>query len=66
MSSGGQQVATGQWRGTTDGTPWMHRALIRILRFTPLWFIYFLMAFSLPVYIRRVRERISLTKTIRG
>ncbi|MBO4427127.1 MAG: hypothetical protein J5771_01395 [Bacteroidales bacterium] len=51
MSSTGQQKATEQWRGTTDGTPWMHRALIRILRFTPLWFIYFIMALTLPFYM---------------
>lgn len=59
MSAGGQKAATGQWRGTTDGTPWMHRALIRLLRFVPLWFIYFLMSFSLPVYMV-VRPRATL------
>ena len=59
MSSRGQQVATEQWRGTTDGTPWMHRALIRILHFTPLWLIYFVMALTLPFYML-VRPRATL------
>lgn len=53
------QPATRQWRGTTDGTPWMHRALIWILRYVPIGVIYFLMATSLPVYMI-VRPRNTL------
>lgn len=39
-----------QWQGRTDGTPFMHRALIALCRVLPLWLLYFLMAFSVPVY----------------
>lgn len=54
-----RQKATLQWRGFTDGTPWMHRALIRLLRYLPISLIYFLMATSLPVYMV-VRPRNTL------
>ena len=61
MPAGRQNVATGQWRGTTDGTPFMHRALIWLLRFIPLWVVYLLMAFSLPVYmIARPRNSLAI------
>ncbi|MBR6415778.1 MAG: hypothetical protein IKS22_06690 [Bacteroidales bacterium] len=40
-----------QWRGTTDGTPWMHRALVGMLRVLPVGLIYFFMGFSIPVYM---------------
>ena len=59
MASSAGQPATRQWRGTTDGTPWMHRALIWILRYVPIGVIYFLMATSLPVYMI-VRPRNTL------
>ena len=29
-----------QWQGTTDGLPWMHRSLICMLRYLPLWLFY--------------------------
>jgi len=54
-----RQKATLQWRGFTDGTPWMHRAIIRLLRYVPISLIYFLMATSLPVYMV-VRPRNTL------
>ena len=59
MTPSAGQPATRQWRGTTDGTPWMHRALIWILRYVPIGVIYFLMATSLPVYMI-VRPRNTL------
>ena len=59
MASSAGQPATRQWRGTTDGTPWMHRALIWILRYVPIGVIYFFMATSLPVYMI-VRPRNTL------
>jgi len=39
-----------QWQGRTDGTPFMHKALIALCRVFPLWLLYFFMAFSVPVY----------------
>lgn len=46
MSEGGRK-----WQGTTDGTSWMHRQLIGMMKVTPLWFVYFLMGFAIPVYM---------------
>ena len=40
-----------QWRGTTDGTPWMHRALVGILKTVPVRVVYFFMGFAIPVYM---------------
>lgn len=40
-----------QWQGTTDGTPWMHRALIRSLAWTGLPFFYAVMALVVPFYM---------------
>ena len=39
------------WRGSTDGTPWMHRALIGLFRFVPLRLMYVVMATAIPVYV---------------
>lgn len=33
-------MADRQWNGATMGNGWMHRNLIRLLRFTPLWLVY--------------------------
>jgi len=44
-------AAAQQWSGKTDGTPWMHRALVRLLAHMPLGFAYFLMCFALPIYM---------------
>ena len=59
MTPSAGQPATRQWLGTTDGTPWMHRALIWMLRYVPIGVIYFFMATSLPVYMI-VRPRNTL------
>ena len=40
-----------QWRGTTDGTPWMHRALVGILKVVPVRVVYFFMGFSIIFYM---------------
>ena len=40
-----------QWQGTTDGTPWMHRALIRLLAWMNLPFFYAVMALVVPFYM---------------
>lgn len=40
-----------QWRGTTDGTPWMHRALIGMLKVLPVRVLYFFMGFSIIFYM---------------
>ena len=40
-----------QWRGTTDGTPWMHRALVGILKVVPVGVVYFLMGFTIIFYM---------------
>ena len=40
-----------QWQGTTDGTPWMQRTLVRILAWMNLPFVYAIMAFVVPYYM---------------
>ena len=39
------------WQGTTDGTPWMQRTLIRLFRFLPLGVLYGCMALVIPFYM---------------
>ena len=39
------------WHGTTDGTPWMQRTLLRLFRFIPLWFVYGVTALVIPFYM---------------
>lgn len=39
------------WKGSTDGTGWMQRALIGIARICPLILIYALMALVIPFYM---------------
>lgn len=39
------------WQGTTDGTTWMHRSIIRLMKLLPLRFFYFFFAvFVVPFY----------------
>lgn len=40
-----------QWQGTTDGTPWMQRTLVRCLGWMNLPFVYSGMAFVVPFYM---------------
>lgn len=40
-----------QWQGTTDGTSWMHRSLIGMMKVIPLWFFYLLMSLAVPFYM---------------
>lgn len=40
-----------QWQGTTDGTPWMQRTLVRTLAWMNLPFVYVIMAFVVPYYM---------------
>lgn len=47
-----EQLAHDDWKGRTDGMPWMHRMLIRALKFIDLRFAYLGMAvFAVPLYI---------------
>lgn len=39
------------WKGSTDGTGWMQRALIGIIRICPLVLVYALMALVIPFYM---------------
>ena len=39
------------WKGKTDGTPWMQRTLILLIRISPLWLIYGLMSLTIPFYL---------------
>ena len=39
------------WHGTTDGTPWMQRTLIRLFRFIPIVFFYGVTALVIPFYM---------------
>ncbi|MBR1539461.1 MAG: lysophospholipid acyltransferase family protein [Bacteroidales bacterium] len=39
------------WHGTTDGTPWMQRTLLRLFRFLPLWLVYGVTALVIPFYL---------------
>ena len=46
-----------QWQGTTDGLPWMHRALIRVLGMVPVGVVYAIAAvFVVPFYILGRRQ----------
>ena len=47
MSENGER----QWQGTTDGTSWMHKALIGMMKVIPLWFFYLLMSLAIPFYV---------------
>ena len=47
MSENGER----QWQGTTDGTSWMHKALIGMMKVIPLWVFYLLMSFAVPFYM---------------
>lgn len=40
-----------QWQGTTDGTSWMHRSLIAMMKVIPIWIMYFFMGLAIPVYM---------------
>lgn len=40
-----------QWQGTTDGTPWMQRALVSMYRYLPLRVLYAVMALVVPFYM---------------
>ncbi len=47
-----QQTNATPWQGTTDGLPWMHRALIRVLGVVPVGFVYAIAAvFVVPFYV---------------
>lgn len=39
------------WHGTTDGTPWMQRTLIKLFRFIPIVFFYGVTALVIPFYM---------------
>lgn len=39
------------WRGHTDGTPWMQRMLVRLLRVIPVEVIYGIVALVIPFYL---------------
>ena len=39
------------WQGSTDGTPWMQRTLIRLFRVLPLGVLYGCMALVIPFYM---------------
>jgi len=39
------------WQGATDGTPWMQRTLIRLVKVLPLWLMYGVMALAIPFYV---------------
>ena len=39
------------WTGKTDGTPWMQKSLIWLVRILPLWFMYGIMALVIPFYV---------------
>lgn len=40
-----------KWKGQTHGTPWMHKALIILLKVLPLWVLYLVMALVIPFYL---------------
>lgn len=40
-----------KWKGTTDGSPWMQKMLIRLLHRMPLGFFYFCVALAVPFYM---------------
>jgi len=39
------------WKGNTDGTPWMQRTLIKLFRFIPIPFFYGVTALVIPFYM---------------
>lgn len=39
------------WSGKTDGTVWMHKALIGLFKVLPMWVLYLLMALVVPFYM---------------
>jgi len=39
------------WKGTTGGTTWMQKAMLRSFRVLPLWFVYCGMALVIPFYM---------------
>ena len=41
----------GNWRGHTDGTPWMQRTLVRLLRVIPVEVLYGIVALVIPFYL---------------
>lgn len=45
------EASNKQWKGSLDGTPWMHRALIVLTHYLPLSLMYGLMALSIPFYV---------------
>lgn len=40
-----------EWQGRTDGTPWMQRMLIALIRVLPLWLMYGVMGLVIPFYM---------------
>ena len=40
-----------EWKGRTDGTPWMQRLLILLIRVLPLWLMYGVMGLVIPFYM---------------
>ena len=41
-----------KWQGTTDGLPWMHRALVAVLGVVPVGILYAIAAiFVIPFYL---------------
>lgn len=40
-----------QWQGTTDGPQFLHRAIIPVMRYTPLWAHYFMLVFYVLGYL---------------
>lgn len=45
------EAAHKAWKGSLDGTPWMHRALISLARFLPLHLMYGIMSTAIPFYV---------------
>lgn len=46
-----EQAQHPQWKGTTDGTPWMQRTLVRCLGWMNLPFVYAVMTLVVPFYM---------------
>lgn len=40
-----------EWQGKTDGLPWMHKLLVRVLSVLPLWMVYIPLAVVVPFYM---------------
>ena len=52
MGGGENDKTQTQWQGTTDGLPWMHRALVAVLGVVPIGVIYvFAAVFVVPFYV---------------